>query len=90
MYAKLLFVAGAAIGYVVGTRRGRRDYEMLKQRASALWLDPRVQKVAKKAGDLAEDKLPMGDIVSDAVDAANKLARENAVRPTPARPTTAA
>jgi hypothetical protein len=81
MYGKLLFVAGLGVGYVVGTSRGRRDYEMLRRRASEIWLDPRVQRAAKQATDAVERNVPMGEKVTEAVDAATASARANA-RPT--------
>jgi hypothetical protein len=81
MYGKLLFVAGLGVGYVVGTSRGRKDYEMLRRRASEIWLDPRVQRAAKQATDAVERNVPMGEKVTEAVDAATASARANA-RPT--------
>lgn len=75
MYGKLLFAAGLGVGYVVGTSRGRKDYEKLKLRVSELWLDPRVQKVTKQATDVVEKNVPMGEKVTEAVDAATKSAR---------------
>lgn len=82
MYGKILFVAGAALGYVVGTRRGRRDYETVKRKASELWLDPRVQNAATKAGDFVEDNVPgVGAKISDAVDNVTSAARRNAAGP---------
>jgi hypothetical protein len=77
MYGKLLFVAGLGAGYLLGTSRGRRDYEKLKLRVSELWLDPRVQKVAKQATDVVEKNVPMGEKVTEAADAATKAARTN-------------
>lgn len=77
MYGKLLFVAGLGVGYLVGTSRGRKDYEMLKTRVSELWLDPRVQKVAKQATDVVEENVPMGEKLTEARTAATKAAREN-------------
>ena len=77
MYGKLLFAVGLGVGYLVGTSRGRKDYEMLKQRVSELWLDPRVQKVAKQATDVVEDNVPMGEKLSEARTAATKAARAN-------------
>ena len=59
MYGKLLFVVGLGVGYVVGTSRGRKDYEMLRQRASEIWLDPRVQWAAKQATDAVEKNVPI-------------------------------
>lgn len=76
MYGKILIVAGAVVGYVIGTKRGRRDYEMIKNKASKMWLDPRVQKAADKAGDFVEDRVPgVGSKLSDAIDATTKAAR---------------
>ncbi len=77
MYGKLLFVVGLGAGYLVGTNRGRKDYEMLTTRVSELWLDPRVQKVAKQATDVVEKNVPMGEKVTEARTAATKAAREN-------------
>jgi hypothetical protein len=76
MYGKLLFVAGLGIGYLAGTRRGRQDYERLKVKVSELWLDPRVQRVAKQATDVVEKNVPMGEKVAEAADAATRAARE--------------
>jgi len=77
MYGKLLFAAGLGAGYLIGTSRGRKDYEMLKHRVSELWLDPRVQKVAKQATDVVEDNVPMGEKLTQARTAATRAAREN-------------
>lgn len=57
---KLTFVAGAAVGYVLGTRAGRAQYERLKKAGSAVWSNPRVQgqvhKVEEKVGDVARER----------------------------------
>jgi hypothetical protein len=78
MYGKLLFVAGLGAGYLFGTSRGRRDYEKLRRRASQIWLDPRVQRAAKQATDAVEKNVPMGEKVTEAVDAATRSARQHA------------
>jgi hypothetical protein len=75
MYGTLLFAAGLGVGYVVGTSRGRKDYDKLRLRASQIWLDPRVQKAARQATDAVERNVPMGEKVTEAVDAATKSAR---------------
>ena len=77
MYGKLLFAVGLGAGYLLGTSRGRKDYEMLKKRVSELWLDPRVQKVAKQATDVVEKNVPLGEKVAEARTAATRAAREN-------------
>ena len=77
MYGKILFAVGLGAGYLLGTSRGRKDFEMLKRRVSEAWLDPRVQKVAKQATDAVEKNVPMGEKVTEVVDAATKSARSN-------------
>ena len=66
MQGKILFVLGAAAGYVVGTRVGRQGYENLKKQANDVLHDPKVQKTVASAGEFARDKIPVvGDIVGD-------------------------
>lgn len=43
MKGKLLFVSGAAVGYVLGTRAGRKRYEQIKGAAQSVWNTPLVQ-----------------------------------------------
>lgn len=52
MRGKLIFVAGAAVGYVLGTRAGRERYEQLKEAASRVWESPAVQKQVHAVEDL--------------------------------------
>jgi len=62
MRGKLLFVAGAAVGFVLGARAGRERYDQLKEAAAKVWQSPTVQKqvhavedfVAEKAGEFPE------------------------------------
>lgn len=62
MRGKLLFVAGAAVGFVLGARAGRERYDQLKEAATRAWQSPTVQKqvhavedfVAEKAGEFPE------------------------------------
>jgi hypothetical protein len=62
MKGKLLLLAGAAVGYVFGTRAGRERYEEIKARATKAWNDPRVQEKVTEAehfvNDTAKHKLP--------------------------------
>jgi hypothetical protein len=44
MRGRILFVAGAGIGYVLGARAGRRRYEQIKGAADRVWNDRNVQK----------------------------------------------
>ena len=47
MKAKLTLIAGLAVGYVVGTRVGRRGYESLKNNARAVWEMDQVQETVQ-------------------------------------------
>ena len=67
MKGKLAFVLGAGVGYVLGTRAGRVQFEKIKGWASDAWNDPRVQstvedlesqaaRIAKDQGAAIKDK----------------------------------
>lgn len=43
MKGRVAFVLGAGLGYVLGTRAGRGQFEKIKGWASDAWHDPRVQ-----------------------------------------------
>ena len=43
MRAKAAFLVGGAVGYVLGTRAGREQFERIRGQAQRLWEDPRVQ-----------------------------------------------
>jgi len=55
MKGKILFLAGTATGYVLGSRAGRQAYDQIKGKAQNLWGDPNVQKVVSQAGQAAKD-----------------------------------
>lgn len=68
MRYKVMFAAGLAIGYILGSRAGRERYEQIKRTAQRVADNPTVQeaaglvgakaaKVAGKAKELAGDKL---------------------------------
>src|SRR5690606_13413375 len=62
MKGKLMLLAGAAVGYIFGTRAGRERYEEIKARATKAWNDPRVQEKGSEAehfvNDATKHKLP--------------------------------
>lgn len=58
MKAKLLFGAGIAAGYVLGSRSGRAAYEKLKARAAALWESKPVQDKVAAATEAVKEKAP--------------------------------
>ena len=57
---KLTFVVGAGLGYVLGTRAGRAQYEKIKKASSKVWDNPRVQqnvqKVESRVTELARER----------------------------------
>ncbi|TDD58159.1 YtxH domain-containing protein [Actinomadura darangshiensis] len=46
MKTRMMFMAGAAIGYVLGTKAGRERYEQIKQLSRQGWENPNVQDAA--------------------------------------------
>jgi hypothetical protein len=71
MRGKLIFAAGLAVGYVLGTKAGRERYEQIKAGATRLWNDPRVQGPVKQAEEFAKDKAP--EVVEFLADGAKKV-----------------
>ena len=57
MRGKLLFVTGAAVGYVLGTRAGRKRYEQMKSAALKVWESPGVQKQVNAVEDFVAEKV---------------------------------
>lgn len=58
MRSKIIFAAGAAVGYVLGARDGRGRYEQIKSQADSLWNDPRVQDKVSSAQQSVKAKTP--------------------------------
>lgn len=85
MRVRLLFIAGIALGYVIGARAGRPAYDALVDRLGAASSDPRVQQAGEKAKAVLEDKVPkaadaLGKAASTAAgaaDAAKKASDES-------------
>lgn len=55
MRGKLLFVAGLAVGYILGTRAGRQRYEQIKLAARNVWESEPVQWAAGQAQEAVAD-----------------------------------
>jgi hypothetical protein len=83
MKGKILFIAGLGIGYVLGTRAGREQYEKLKAQAARLWNDPRVQKQVDAVEEYVKDKAP--DVAEMVADGAKKVVRQVSGRKPAAR-----
>ncbi|MBC7632922.1 hypothetical protein [Aeromicrobium sp.] len=50
-----VLIIGAA-GYVLGAKAGRGRYEQIKTQADKVWNNPKIQRVASDAQDLAAEK----------------------------------
>jgi hypothetical protein len=82
MKGKILFLAGLGIGYVLGTRAGREQYEKIKASAARLWGDPRVQKQVDAVEGFVKDKAP--EVAEFVADGAKKVVTQVAGRSKPA------
>ncbi|MEN0138552.1 MAG: YtxH domain-containing protein [Rhodococcus sp. (in: high G+C Gram-positive bacteria)] len=58
MQKVLTFAAGAAVGFVLGTRSGRQTYEKMRHQSLELWHNPTVQEKVSEATDTVKDKAP--------------------------------
>ncbi len=80
MRMKAAFLIGGAVGYVLGTRAGREQFEKIRVQAKKLWEDPRVQEglsdVEHRAEDLIREKGPeIKEKVSEAYQSASEAVR---------------
>ncbi|MFE5835708.1 hypothetical protein [Arthrobacter sp. NPDC056493] len=67
MKSKLLFGAGLAAGYVLGSRSGRAAYDKLKARAAGIWDSKPVQDKVTAATEAVKEKAPdVGDHLAEA------------------------
>jgi hypothetical protein len=91
MRGKILFAAGLAVGYVLGTRAGRERYEQLKNAAKGFWNDPRVQHRVDQVEDFVKERAPeVAEFVSDgAKKVVDQVTGRGAKKPATAKPTTA-
>lgn len=71
MRGKLLFVTGAAVGYVLGARAGRKRYEQIKSAANKVWESPGIQKQVNAVEDFVAEKV--GDVPGLVYEGAKKL-----------------
>lgn len=71
---KLSFLAGAAVGYVLGARAGVQRYEQIKSISSKVWSSDPVQHQVEKGKEAARTQL--APAVADAVSSAAKSTAE--------------
>lgn len=86
MKGKAAFILGAGVGYVLGTRAGRAQFEKIKGWVSDAWHDPRVQSTVddleSSAARFAKDQgVAIKDKAVDAVKSA--VSRSSADEPAP-------
>ncbi|MER8047887.1 YtxH domain-containing protein [Streptomyces sp. NPDC094032] len=55
MRYKLIFVAGLAVGFVLGTRAGREQYERMKKSAQSFAQSPAVRNAAESAAQTGRE-----------------------------------
>ena len=83
MRGRILFFAGAAAGYVLGARAGRRRYDQIKAAADRVWNDKNVQKSVNEAvgtvQGFVKDKAPevQGAVVGQAKKIASKVKKSD-------------
>ncbi len=58
MRGKLMLVAGAAVGYVLGSRAGHKRYDQIAKAAGNLWNSGSVQRKVQQVEEFAKDKSP--------------------------------
>jgi oxygen-dependent protoporphyrinogen oxidase len=80
MKGKLVFAAGAAVGYVLGTRAGRARYEQIKVSAQKLWSSEPVQKGVTQVQGFVDDHAP--DVPAVVASSAKKVVDSVAKRTT--------
>ena len=71
MRGKLLFITGGLVGYVLGTRAGRKRYDQIVAAADNLWNAPPVQRRVNEARDFALERV--GDVPSALLETGKKL-----------------
>jgi hypothetical protein len=71
MTPRLLLVVGLGVGYLLGARAGREQYDRMKAKATQLWEDPRVRKARNDVEAYARQQAP---IIRERAEAAAKAA----------------
>jgi len=79
MRAKAAFVVGAGVGYVLGTRAGRQQYERIVRASRAVWSHPLVHTpisgLESKAAELARAQSTA--MIDHLAEAAKNLLRQD-------------
>jgi len=95
---KLSFFVGAGIGYVLGARAGRQQFEKIRSAGQHVWENPRVQssvhRVEEKVSQVAKDQAAaVTDKVAETVksriggsSSGSASSNGSPMRPTPPQP----
>lgn len=76
MRVKAAFLIGGAVGYVLGTRAGREQFEKIRASAQHVWESPKVQDTVSEATEFVKEKAPdLKDKVTGAVKQATEAVR---------------
>jgi len=78
MRAKLLFITGGLVGYVLGARAGRKRYEQIAAAANDLWNAKPVQRRVTEVRDAALDLV--GDVPVTLFKAGKKVVTQAAAK----------
>jgi hypothetical protein len=82
MRAKMIFLMGMAVGYVLGARAGRERYEQIRMKSRQLWNNPAVQDKVHEAGDAVKATAPaVQHKLTDAAKHATGAARSKLTHP---------
>ncbi|PVX66223.1 UNVERIFIED_ORG: hypothetical protein FNL38_107386 [Nocardia globerula] len=84
MQKALIFIAGAAAGFVVGTRSGRQTYEKMRDQSLELWHNPTVQEKVSEVAETVKEKAPQ--VQHKVGDLAKKASHHNAETSTASGP----
>jgi len=75
--AKLSFLAGVAVGYVLGAKAGHKRYDQIKGRAGQLWSSDPVQHGVDTAKQTIRDQAPaVAAKLGDAAKSAGMAAKD--------------
>jgi hypothetical protein len=77
--AGAVFAAGAAVGYVLGTKSGRGAYEKLKGQSADLWHNPTVQDTVSTVTETVKRQTPQ---IQDKLGALTKKGSHHAAHDT--------
>jgi|SRR5471030_791726 hypothetical protein len=67
----LIVLVGLGVGYVLGARAGRERYDLIVEKATGVWEDPRVARARREAARYAREQAP---VIRDKAQAVAKAA----------------